>query len=97
MHLTDEINIKITEDPEQQGIKELNFYDIQYQIETQLNNHKKYFSSNNMVKAKESSASKKDDVIKNVDGSPAKDTGENKDSNRQNSTVSVKEDLIEAF
>ena len=50
-----------------------------------------------MVKAKESSASKKDDVIKNADGSPAKDTGENKDSNRQNSTVSVKEDLIEAF
>jgi hypothetical protein len=63
MHQTDEINIKITEDPEQQGIKELNFYDIQYQIETQLNNHKKYFSSSsNTVKTKESSGSKKEDA-----------------------------------
>lgn len=44
MHLCDEINIKITEDPDQQGNNELNFYDIQYQIETQLNNHKKYFT-----------------------------------------------------
>ena len=37
-----DINIKITEDPECQAA--LNFYDIQYQIENQLNKYKSFFS-----------------------------------------------------